>query len=434
MSDLPFWAQGLAIVVLLLISAFFSMSETSLMAVNRYKMRHLAAQGRRGARQVIRLLGRTDQLLASILLGNNLINAALTTLITVMTIQAFGNEDSVLAVATAIAAGLLIIFGEILPKTFGAKRAETASMVTSYGLIPIIALLRPFVWILNGLISGLLRLLRVSSEASNSEGMTTAELRTAVLESAAFIPSQHRNILLNLFDLEDLRVDDVMVSRGKIEALDLDDDESNLIEQLSTCFHNNIPVYRGELNQVVGMLHVRKAIALLAHDDFTKERLIEVLTPSYFAPSGTKLFSQLTQFQSNRQQLALVVDEYGEVEGLVTLQDIIEELVGEFSGQNPARQGRPFQWGEDGTIVVDGTCLVRDVNRRLGLSLPVDGPKTLNGLILEQLQEIPDANLSLKIGDTPLEIIQIQDRMIRRVLLHRPLVASEPEAEQAGER
>ncbi len=433
MSDLPFWAQALAIVVLLLISAFFSMSETSLMAVNRYKMRHLASQGRRSAKQVIRLLSRTDQLLASILLGNNLVNAALTTLITATAIQTFGNEDSVLAVATAIAAGLLIIFGEILPKTIGANRAEAAAMGSSHGLIPVIYLLRPFVWVLNGLISVLLRLFRVSSPSNRSEGMTTDELRTAVLESAAFIPSQHRSILLNLFDLEDLRVDDVMVARGRIEALDLEDDEATLIEQISTCFHNNLPVYRGELHQIEGILHVRKALTMLAHDDFSKERLIEALTPAYFIPSGSKLFSQLTHFQSNRQQLALVVDEYGEVEGLLTLQDIIEELVGEFSGQDPQRQAKSLQWSSDGTAVVEGASLVRDINRRLDLSLPVDGPKTINGLILEQLQDIPEANLGLKIGNTPLEIVQIQDRMIRRVLLHRPLASAQPDPESNHE-
>ena len=403
------------------------------MAVNRYKMRHLASQGRRSAKQVIRLLSRTDQLLASILLGNNLVNAALTTLITATAIQTFGNEDSVLAVATAIAAGLLIIFGEILPKTIGANRAEAAAMGSSHGLIPVIYLLRPFVWVLNGLISVLLRLFRVSSPSNRSEGMTTDELRTAVLESAAFIPSQHRSILLNLFDLEDLRVDDVMVARGRIEALDLEDDEATLIEQISTCFHNNLPVYRGELHQIEGILHVRKALTMLAHDDFSKERLIEALTPAYFIPSGSKLFSQLTHFQSNRQQLALVVDEYGEVEGLLTLQDIIEELVGEFSGQDPQRQAKSLQWSSDGTAVVEGASLVRDINRRLDLSLPVDGPKTINGLILEQLQDIPEANLGLKIGNTPLEIVQIQDRMIRRVLLHRPLASTQPDPESDHE-
>jgi Mg2+/Co2+ transporter CorB len=228
-------------------------------------------------------------------------------------------------------------------------------------------------------------------------------------------------------------VDDVMVARGRIEALDLEDDEATLIEQISTCFHNNLPVYRGELHQIEGILHARKALTMLAHNDFSRERLIEALTPAYFIPSGSKLFSQLTHFQSNRQQLALVVDEYGEVEGLLTLQDIIEELVGEFSGQDPQRQARVLQWSDDGTAVVEGTSLVRDINRRLGLSLPVDGPKTINGLILEQLQDIPEANLGLKIGNTPLEIVQIQDRMIRRVLLHRPLASTQPGPESNHE-
>ena len=429
MSDLPLWAQALALLALLLASAFFSMSETSLMAVNRYRMRHLAEKGRRGARQVLSLLGQTNQLLATILLGNNLVNAALTALITAFAIRAFGNNDEVLAIATATAAALLIIFAEIIPKVIGANKPEVVAMGASYGLHPIVIIARPLVAVINRLVSFLLTLFRFRSASPESAGLTTDELRSVVLESSGFIPSQHRKILLNLFDLEDLQVDDVMVPRHRIEALNIEDDEASLMEQISTCFHNKLPVYRGDLNQVEGILHVRRALALVSRESFTKTLLKEALQPAYFVPSGSQLFTQMQFFQENRQHLALVVDEYGEVQGLVTLQDIVEELVGEFSTQAPHVR-REAQWGDDGSVTVDGMTSVRELNRSLGLALPVEGPKTLNGLVLEALQDIPEANVSLKIGDVPLEIVQLQGRMIRRIKVFRPSGPS-PSAEEA---
>ncbi|MFM1859326.1 MAG: HlyC/CorC family transporter [Burkholderiaceae bacterium] len=416
MSDLPLWAQGLALLALLALSAFFSSSETSLMAVNRYRMRHLAAQGKRGAKMVMALLSKTDRLLATILLGNNVVNAALTALITAVAINMFGNNDEVLAVATAVAASLLIIFAEILPKVIGANRPEKVAIGASFLLAPLTVLFRPLVGAVNLLVNGLLRLLKLN-DSKREEGLRPEELRAAVVESAAFIPKQHREILLNLFDLEDLTVDDVMVPRPKIEALNLEDDEIKLREQISTCFHNKLPVYDGELNQVRGILHVRKAVSMLANDEFSREALVEALMPAYFIPEGTSLFAQMQVFQANRARLALVVDEYGEVQGMVTVQDIVSELVGELStdGAGP----RQLHWDSDGTAAVDGDTLVREINRRLGLSLPVDGPRTINGLILETLQELPEANLSLKINGVPIEIQQVQDRSIRRVLMHK---------------
>ncbi|MEK9811633.1 MAG: HlyC/CorC family transporter [Bordetella sp.] len=428
MSDLPIWAQALALLGLLLASAFFSMSETSLMAVNRYRMRHLAGKGRRSAKQVLKLLSHTNQLLATILIGNNIVNAALTALITAFAIQAFGNNDEVLAIATGIAAALLIVFAEIIPKVVAANRPETIAMGASFGLGPLVWITRPLVAVVNRLVSFLLNLLRLKSQNDKGSGLTTEELRSAVLESSGFIPSQHRKILLNLFDLEDLRVDDVMVPRGRIEALDLEDDETSLIDQISTCFHNKLPVYRGELNQVIGILHVRKALALVAKEEgFRKEMIEQAVQPAYFVPSGTQLYTQMQFFQGKRQRLAIVVDEYGEVEGLVTLQDIVEELVGEFSTQGP-RVRRTLQWEDDGTAVVDGMSSLRELNRGLGLSLPLDSAKTLNGLILEALQDIPEANVSLKVGHVPLEILQVQGRVIRRVKIQRPLVESSKES------
>jgi Mg2+/Co2+ transporter CorB len=416
LSDLPLWAQALALIALLALSAFFSSAETGLMSVNRYRMRHLAAQGHRGARLVVRLLEKTDRLLATILLGNNVINTALTALITAVAIHTFGNNDEVLAIATAVAASLLIIFAEILPKVVGANRPERVAMASSFLLVPLTLLFRPLVEFVNLLVNAMLRLLKLN-ESAREEGLRPEELRAVVLESTAFIPKQHRDILLNLFDLEDLTVDDVMVPRPKIEALNLEDDVLKLREQICTCFHNTLPVFEGELNQVRGILHVRKAASLMADDAFTKESLREALSPAYFIPEGTNLFAQMRVFQANRARLALVVDEYGEVQGLVTVRDIVSELVGELStdGAGP----RKLSWDQDGTATVDGDTLIREINRHLGLNFPLDGPRTMNGLILEALQDLPEANLSLKISGVPIEIQQVQDRAIRRVLLHR---------------
>jgi len=416
LSDLPTWAQGLALLALLSLSAFFSSAETGLMSVNRYRMRHLAAQGHLGARLVMSLLKRTDRLLATVLLGNNVINTALTALITAVAIRTFGNNDEVLAIATAITASLLIVFAEILPKIIGANRSERVAVLSSFLLVPLTVLFRPLVEFVNLLVNAMLRVFRLNG-STREEGLRPEELRAAVLESTAFIPKQHREILLNLFDLEDLTVDDVMVPRPKIEALNLEDDVLKLREQICTCFHNTLPVFEGELNQVRGILHVRKAASLMADDALTKESLIEALSPAYFIPEGTNLFSQLQVFQTNRARLALVVDEYGEVQGLVTVRDIVSELVGGLSADGTGP--RKLRWDEDGTATVDGDTLIREINRHLDLDLPVDGPRTINGLILETLQDLPEANLSLKINGVPIEIQQVQDRAIRRVLLHR---------------
>lgn len=432
MSDISPWALLLALVTLVLISALFSMSETSLMSVNRYRMKHLASKGRRGAKQVLALLAKTDRLLATVLLGNNLVNAALSTVITAFAIYSFGNNDEVLALATAVSATLLIIFGEIIPKVIGANRPEAVAMGSSFWLTPLVTLLSPLVWAINLLVSGLLGLFRLTSKQGSQAGLTTEDLRAAVLESTAFIPSQHRSILLNLIDLEDLTVDDVMIPRGRIEALNLEDSDAAILEQMSTSFHNKLPVFRGDLSQIEGVLYVRKAIGMLAHDGFRKEALIESLQPPYYIPSGTSLFTQMTFFQQNPSRLAMVVDEYGEVLGLVTLQDIVEEMMGELSTEGPSPHGKRLEWDEDRTVTVDGVSLVRDLNRRLGLSLPIDGPRTINGLILEALQDIPESNLSLKINGVALEILQVQGRVIRRVLIHRPASLHDDNSELVG--
>jgi len=424
LNQLPLWTHLTAVVVLLLFSGFFSISETSMMAVNRYRLRHLAQQNKSGAKRVLALLNQTDRLLATILLGNNLVNSALTALVTAMAIQSFGNNDTVLAVATGVVAFAIIIFAEITPKIIGASRPEPIAMATSLLLAPMVRFGYPLVIVVNSIVSGLLRLLglkKLTETPSGNQAMSPQELRTAILESTRMIPAKHRSIMLNLFDIEDLTVDDVMIPRSRIEALDLESEPQSLIDQLSTCFHNKLPVYEGDIHNIIGILHVRRALALLSRDELNLDTIRESQIEPYFVPSGTPLFTQMQYFQENKQRIGLVVDEYGEIEGLVTLEDIVEELVGEFTTPAPGSTPKGLAWDEDNSVTVDGTSPIRDLNRRLGISLPMDGARTLNGLLLETLEELPDAHVSVKIADVPMEILQTQGRLIRRVRLMRPV-------------
>jgi Mg2+/Co2+ transporter CorB len=419
-NDLPFWIQLIILIGLLLLSAFFSISETSLMAVNKYRIRSLAGKGSKGAKQVLNLLKRTDKLLGTILLGNNIINAALTALVTAIAINAFGNNDQVLALATGTAALMLIIFAELIPKVAGANRPDGIAMGASYGLIIFTWIFHPFVLIINKVVSLMLSAANLEFSSQKNDGLTSDELRSAILESSTFIPLHNRKIFLNLLDLEGLSVDHVMVSRGRVEFLNLEDNEAVLREQISTSFHNKLLVCNGDLNQIEGVLHIKKAIGLLADDRFTKESIMEEIRPAYFVPVGTKLFSQLQNFQERKENLAVIVDEYGEVEGLVTLQDIIEELVGEFTTNNPEFYSQPVAWNIQGDAIVDALTSVRELNRNLGLNLPTNGPRTLNGLILEALEDLPKANLSLKIHNLAVEILTVQGQLIKKVRLRKP--------------
>ena len=418
MESLPLWAQLSALFVLLLISAFFSISETSMMALNRHRLNHLVRKGRRGAKLATELLGQTEKLLGTILLGNNVANTALTAIVTSLAISNFGNNDRVVLVASTIVALLIIIFCEITPKVFGATYPERIALPASVVLKALMKLASPFVWTVNLIVRGLLLVFGVRTGEALETRLSPEELRTIVLDSGQFMPHKHRSILLNLFDLEHITVDDVMVPRSRIEALNLAAAPAELREQLVTCYHNKMPVYEGEINRVVGVLHVRRALGLLERESFDADEIREVLGEPYFIPSGTPVFKQLQFFQENRKRLGMVVDEYGEVLGLVTLEDIIEEIVGEFTTTGPGRDSA-LAWDSAGTVMLEGTAILREVNRRLGTRFPLDGPRTLNGLLLEALQELPEADVSVRFGNVVAEITQIENRTIRSVRLHR---------------
>ncbi len=406
-------------VLLLLVSAFFSISETSMMALNRFRLGHLVRQGRAGAAVAADLLGKTDRLLGTILLGNNLVNTLLTALVTALAIRTFGDNDTVLVIATSLVAFLIIVFAEITPKIIGARHPEQIALPASHVLRALIALFSPVVWLLNLLVGRMLRAIGVDSASQAPNQLSLEEIRSIVLESGHFIPEKHRSILLNLFDLETITVDDVMIPRPRIESLDLTVSARELRAQLATCYHNKLPVCEGEINRVIGMLHVRRVLSLLEREELTADDLRPLLTEPYFVPSGTAVFAQLQHFQRNRQRIALVVDEYGEVLGLVTLEDIIEEIIGKFTTSVPGTAETDLQWDDEGAALVEGTALLRELNRDLGTRFPLDGPRTLNGLILEALRDLPVASISVRFDDVVVEVLQIEDRRVRSARLRR---------------
>ncbi|RJF97745.1 HlyC/CorC family transporter [Noviherbaspirillum saxi] len=424
MDAVPLWAQILGLVLLLLLSGFFSISETAMMALSRYRVRHLASGGNRRATLVLKLLDQTERLLGVILLGNNLINSAASALAASFAIYYFGQSKYALAIASAAVSFAIIIFAEITPKVIGATYPERIALLVAPILRVLMVVMNPLVWITNLIVKFLLRLLRVPEKPSDM-AMSTDELRSIVLESGHFIPQKHKSILLNLFALEDLSVEDVMTPRAQIEALNIAMPVEEILHQLATCYHNKLPVYEGEINRVVGILHVRKTIALLdQRDELTSEHFRHLLTPPYFIPEDTGVFTQLQYFQENHERLGIVVDEYGEVQGLVTLEDIIEEMIGEFTTSMPgAARAEGFAWDDNGECLVEGATTLRDINKHLGLALPVDGPKTLNGLLLEELRDIPEAAISLKVADCIIEIVQVQNQSIKVVKLIKGISA-----------
>ncbi|MDC8759853.1 HlyC/CorC family transporter [Janthinobacterium fluminis] len=426
MDTVPFWAQLLALALLILCSAFFAMAETALMAANRHRLRHLSQRGSRRATTTLWLLERTDKLLSLVLIANTLINAMAAALVTAIAIATFGLGENVVVASTGAIAFLLIVCAEIAPKLIGAAYPEKISLAASVVLKPLMAAARPVIWFVNLFVTLLLKLFRVERGGNRHDArLSPEELHAMVLEGGNFIPQKHKSILLNLFDLETISVEDIMTPRSQIEALNLAADVADIRRQLTTCYHNKLPVYEGEINRIVGILHVRKAMALLSHEDaLTAAHFRALLSEPYFIPQDTGVFTQLQYFQENRERLGIIVDEYGEVQGLVTLDDIIEEMIGEFTTSTPgAARADSFGWDEHGECLLEGATALRDINKRLGLGFPLDGPKTVNGMLLELLQDIPEAPISIKVGGCVIEVIQTQNQAIKVVKLRRPAPA-----------
>lgn len=419
MGEYPLSALSMALILLLVLSGFFSMTETSMMAANRYKLRHLAGQGHRGARLAVELLGTTDKLLGVILLGNNLVNAAAATLVSVIAIELFGEQEWALAVGTLLVTFLILVFSEITPKIIGAANADRLAVILAYLLWPLLRATYPLVWFINLFASGLLRLLRLKPASNEPAALTTEELRTVVLESSHFLPGAHREILVNLLDLEHISVEDIMTPRGEFESINLAAPIEEIADRLATSFHTRLPVYEGDPGNIIGILHMRRMVGLALGGILDHDVLRQDLAAPYFIPANTPAYDQLRFFRENRQRLALVVDEYGELLGLVTIEDIVEEIVGKFTTSMPGSEAA-VGWDAEGSAIVDGSNSLREINRLLGIDLPVDGPKTLNGLILEHLRDIPEIGVGLRIDGIAMEIIQTENRRVKTVKIHRP--------------
>ena len=427
MDEIPLSWEFAALVAMLALSAFFSIAETAMMAINRYRLRHLVNEGQPAAIRVAELLKRTDRLLGGILIGNTLAITLATTIASLITVRLFGEDKIAYFLSPIVVGFLVIVFSEITPKVIGATHPERTALLLSLPLKFTLRTLDLPAWFINLFVGPLLWLLRVRTDPNlEAPKLSPEEIRSLVLESSSFMPKKHLSILMNLFDLGDITVQDVMVPRSKIEAIRLEDDMEAIARQLTTSYHREVLVYRGGSDEIAGLLNLRKVLGLLHAGTLDHKAIEELLDEPYFLPASTPAIAQLQYFQEKHERIGLVVDEYGELMGLVTLEGIMEQIIGKFTISLPSA-GLALRWDADGSAPADGAMTVREVNRALGLELPTDGPKTLNGLILEQLQDIPEANVSLKVAGVPIEILSTQGRAVKAVRLFRP--ASEPPRE-----
>lgn len=398
--------------ILLLFSAFFSSSETALMSLNRYRLRHLEHKGHRGAILASQLLARPDRLIGLILLGNNFVNIFASAIATVIGIKLLGENGIV--VATFVLTLIVLLFAEVTPKTLAALHPERVAFPASFVLKPLSFLLYPLVWLTNSVTNRLLSLFGVSPDDVKNSAINSEELRMALVEAGSMIPKRHKKMLVSILDLEKVTVDDVMVPRSDVEGLDINTAMPDIIKQLSHCSHTRLPIYKDSLDNIIGILHVRKAMHFLAQDNLTKETLNGISKEAYFVPEATPLNTQLVQFQRHKRRTGLVVDEYGDLVGLVTLEDIFREIVGEFTADS-IDEDKDIHPQEDGSYLINGTANIREVNRTNQWHLPTDGPKTINGLILEVLESIPDPGVSLRIEDYVIEVVQTTDNTIKTI-------------------
>ncbi|OOZ37007.1 HlyC/CorC family transporter [Solemya velesiana gill symbiont] len=412
MSDIPTSMLFGVLALLILFSAFFSGSETALMTLNRYRLRHLAKDGHKGAVRAEKLLHRPDRLIGLILLGNNFVNILASSLATVIALR-LGGEGAI-----AIAAGLLtlviLIFAEVAPKTLAALHPERLAFPAAFLYAPLLKLLYPLVWVVNGIANAVLKRLGVSPDDSEGQILSQEELRTVVTEAGAMIPKKHQKMLLSILDLEKAAVEDIMVPRNEVDGIELEEPIEDILRQLQNSPYSRLPVFNDGIDHIVGMLHIRKAMYALTQGELTKEIIQEACDPPYFIPEGTPLNKQLLNFQRKRARVGLVVDEYGDVLGLITLGDLLEEIVGEFT-TDPSDSIQDVQPQEDGSFLVAGNANVKELVRTLHWELPINGPRTINGLITEYLEAIPEPGTSLLLEGYPVEILLTQDNAVRMI-------------------
>jgi Mg2+/Co2+ transporter CorB len=414
-DDVPLAALIGVLVVLLLLSAFFSGSETALMSLNRYQLRHKARAGHRGARVAERLLKRPDRLIGLILLGNNLVNFSAAALVAIIALK-IGGQPAV-ALGTLILTLVVLIFAEAAPKTLAALHPERVAYPAALIYYPLLKITYPIVWLTNAVSNGVLYLFGIREGEAQAHSLTRDELRTVVFEATARISRKYRSMLISILDLEKVTVDDVMVPHNEIVGIDLDDSAEEIMQVIEHSEHTRLPVFRDNIDNVIGLLHLRR-LANIAHlKGFDIAALEELVDEPYYVPEGTPLSTQLVQFQKFRQRIALVVDEYGDIQGIVTLEDILEEIVGEFT-TDPASDENDIVRETQNTFLVDGTTNIREMNRAMNWTLPTDGPKTLNGLIVEYLETIPEPGTGLKIEGYPIEIIETNDNRVKTARIY----------------
>tara|TARA_B110000238_G_scaffold57471_1_gene62811 strand:- start:1919 stop:3184 length:1266 start_codon:yes stop_codon:yes gene_type:complete len=399
--------------VLIFVSAYFSGSETGLMSLNRYRLRHLEQKNHKGAKRVAKLLARPDRLIGLILIGNNLVNIAASAIATIIGLRLFG--DMGVLIATIALTLVILIFAEVTPKTLAALHPEKVAFPSSILLKFLLKLLFPLVIVVNWITNGILMLIGINAEQRDQHGLSSEELRTVVNEAGALLSGRDKDMLVSILELENVSVEDIMIPRSELIGIDVNDDWKKIQKQLTYSYHTRVLLYRDNIDDVVGYIHVKDALKLLSKNQFTKATLLRAVRELYFIPEGTPLNVQLLKFQAAKERLGLVVDEYGDIQGLVTLEDILEEIVGDFTTTMTPTPSEEVHLQPDGSYLVDGSATIRDINKEMSWELPADGPKTLNGLIVEYLEDIPQNNLSVRISGYPIEIIEVGDNMIKSV-------------------
>jgi len=415
LNETSLTALFILLIGLIILSGFFSSSETGMMSLNRYRLKHMAKTGHKGARRAQNLLNRTDQLIGVILIGNNFVNIFASSIATVIAIRVWG--DAGIAVATVLLTIVILIFAEVTPKTLAALFPEKIAFPASYILGPLLKALYPLVWTVNLFTGAILKLLGISSARATEDHLSREELRTVVNEAGALIPAKHKDMLVSILDLDNVTVNDIMVPRNDVIGIDLEDDTDAILRQLKNSQHTRLPVFNGDINNIQGILHLRNIARLLKEDDINKDMIMTLSQEPYFIPEGTPLNTQLLKFQKGKRRFGVVVDEYGDVLGVATLEDILEEIVGEFTTDYAATSADIIPQ-DDGTYIIDGSTGVRTINKTLGWKLPTDGPKTLNGLITETLENIPDTNVCLKVSGHRVEVLQIKDNVVKAAIVH----------------
>ena len=405
-----------ALVVLIALSAFFSASEMSYSSANRLRLENAAEDGSRRARAAVGILDHYDRALSAILIGNNLVNILASAIATIVCIRLFG--DLGVAIATFGLTLVVLVFGEVTPKTLAAMFPERIAYPASWVLKGLMVPFAPLVWLINSITNLLLKLLRL--EHRKDDSLNTEELRTIVNEAGSLIPQRHQEMLISILDLDKMTVENIMVPRSEISAIDINDDWKSILRQLAHCAHTKILLYRDNIDDVVGFLHSRDALRLVARDQFSKSSLLREVDPIYFIPQGTPLNVQLAKFQRNKERIGLIVDEYGDIQGLITLDDILEEIVGDFTTSMAPAPSDEIHPQPDGSFLVEGSASIRELNKEMHWHLPIDGPRTLNGVILEYLEEIPQPNISVRLAGYPIEILEVENNMVKmaRIMPH----------------